>query len=107
MLRTKTELVTNEGWMEKQYTYSDTKLISLDIPFDAIEFRSKTEFFRTGLSMEDKQRLYTQFRAIMEQEILNNEQIKENTYDGAIKALTRLLENIPYYDRVVIQPKIV
>ncbi|OPH61852.1 hypothetical protein BC351_01010 [Paenibacillus ferrarius] len=85
---------------------SQMQMISLDIPFDQIQFNTKLGLFRSNFSLEDKQFLYSELRKSVENEIMNNEIIRENTYKNVSDTLRNLLEKIPNCTKVVIQEKI-
>ncbi len=83
-----------------------SELISLDIPFDQIVFKVKTGLIRSELSMEEKQMLYTEIRKIVTNNIMSDETIKTNTYDGVKAALENLLSKVPNCNRIVFSPRL-
>jgi type II secretory pathway pseudopilin PulG len=162
VLKSKAELVSNSGIVEKHYTYSDSifkdhgyikdllgqrsldvlakgyfktgidlssissdnivtygqtifvklpkdqmQLISLDVPFNEMGFVEKSGIFRSQLSLQDKQVLYEQIRNTLQNEIMNNDEIKDKTYNQAAQVLQNLLEKIPNCNKIVIQPKLI
>jgi hypothetical protein len=76
-------------------------LVSLDIPYDHIVFKTQTGLFRSNLSDTEKQALYTEIRKLVTSDIMTDSSIKEKTQIGIEDALRSLLEKVPNVNRVM------
>jgi hypothetical protein len=81
-------------------------LISLSIPFNEMQFHSNVGLFRSDFNLEDKQFLYGEIKKTVENEIMNNASIKDETYKNVSETLRNLLEKIPNCTKVVIQERL-
>ncbi|WP_025909307.1 DUF4230 domain-containing protein [Priestia flexa] len=73
----------------------EPKLISLDIPFDQLEFDKTQGFMRLALDEEEQKNFYKASKKRIEKELLGNEEImqKANMYNQ--KAIEKLFSDIP------------
>jgi hypothetical protein len=81
-------------------------LISLNIPFDKMTFKETSGWIRSPLSLEEKQMLYTEIRKVVESNIMSDETIKNNTYEGVKSSLQLLLGKIKNVDQIIFSPRI-
>ena len=81
------------------------RLISVDMPFNELGFQQSNGVMRGSLTMEQKQQLYGEMRRIVENNIMNDETIKANTYAGVSESLKALLGKIDNVKQVVISPR--
>nr|WP_156736343.1 DUF4230 domain-containing protein [Mycobacterium sp. E3298] len=82
-----------------------TTLVSLDVPYDEIVFKTQTGLIRNPLSETEKQQLYTEIRKLVSGEIMSDKRIEGKTQIGVKDALDGLLEKIPNVNRVVFRFK--
>ena len=76
-------------------------LISLDIPFDQIVFKTNTGILRSGLTDVDKQTIYTEIRRLTTENIMSDNVVISKSTIGVQDALRSLLEKIPNLNRIV------
>lgn len=80
-------------------------LISMDVPFDQIIYKSKTGLIRNELSIPEKQYLYSEVRRIITDNIMNDRNIQEKALNGTKDAIKSLLENVPNCNRIIFTTK--
>jgi hypothetical protein len=80
-------------------------LISLDVPYDQIIFKTKTGLMRSQMSESEKQMLYTEARRLLTDNIMGDQTIIDKSVSGVEDALRNLLEKIPNCNRIVFKAK--
>lgn len=76
-------------------------LISLDIPYDEMAFKSKTGLFRGKLNDTEKQSLYTEMRKLITNDIMEDKDVRTKTINEVQEAIRILMEKVPNVDQIV------
>lgn len=70
-------------------------LISLELPYDKIEINKDVGLLRKGFSETDRQLLYSKASDSVKEEILNDENIKNNALISSQNAIRKILSPLP------------